>query len=77
MVEAEVLDLVLSGVDLLIGVVKVRFDHECGWVAVAAGGGVVGAGVAALCQDKGDVAVLNHVSIRLKLEREGIVFSPM
>lgn len=57
-VEAEVLDLVVCGVDLLVRVLELGLDDEGGWVAEAAGRGVVGAGVAAFCFDVGDVAVL-------------------
>lgn len=58
MVKAEILDLVVRRVDLLIRVLELRLDDEGGWVAEAAGRGVVGAGVAAFCFDVGDVAVL-------------------
>jgi hypothetical protein len=58
MVEAQELDLVLRGVDLLVGVGEVGFDDKGRGVAVFAGRGVVGAGVAALSQDVGDVAIL-------------------
>lgn len=61
-VEAEVLDLVVRAVDLLIGVLELRLDDKGRWVAEAAGGGVVGAGVATLCFDVGDIAVLMMVS---------------
>lgn len=59
MIEAEIFDLILHGVDLLVGTRKVRLNHEGGRVAIAAGGGVVGARVAALRLDVGNVAVLN------------------
>jgi hypothetical protein len=57
-VEAEVLDLVVGRVDLLVTVLKLRLDHEGGGVAESAGGGVVGASVAAFGLDVGDVTVL-------------------
>jgi hypothetical protein len=57
-IEAEVLDQIVRAVDFLVRVLELRFDDEGGWVAEAAGGGVVGAGVAALGFDVGDVAVL-------------------
>jgi hypothetical protein len=57
-IEAEVLDQIVRAMDFLVRVLKLRFDDEGGWVTEAASGGVVGAGVAALCFDVGDVAVL-------------------
>lgn len=58
MVKAEVLDFVLRRVDPLLRVVKVRFDHKRGRVAVSAGRRVIRASVAALCQHERNVAVL-------------------
>lgn len=60
MIEAQILDLVLRGVDLGIGVAEVGFDDKGSGVAVFAGGGVVGTGVAALGEDVGDCAVLRE-----------------
>jgi hypothetical protein len=57
-VEAQILDLVLGGVDLLIRVLKLRFDDESRGITESAGRGVVGAGVTALGLDVGDIAVL-------------------
>lgn len=59
-IEAEVLDQIVRAVNLLVGVFELRLDDEGGGVAEAAGGGVVGAGVAALGLDVGDVAVLER-----------------
>lgn len=61
-VEAEVLDLVLGRVDLLVAVLELGFDDKGRWVAEAAGRGVVGTGVATLCFDVGNVTVLREVS---------------
>lgn len=47
--------------DLLVGILELRLDDERGWVAEAAGGGVVGAGVAALGLNVWDVAVLRSL----------------
>jgi hypothetical protein len=57
-VEAQILDLVLGRVDLGVAVAEVGLDDEGGREAVFAGGGVVGAGVAASGEDVGDGAVL-------------------
>lgn len=61
-VEAQVLDLVLGGVDLLVRVLELRLDHKRRRVTETAGGGMVGAGVAALGFSVGDVAVLHVIS---------------
>lgn len=58
MIKAQVFNLVFRSVNLGIAVLEVRFDDKGGWVAVFAGGGVVGAGVAAFSEDERDVAVL-------------------
>ncbi len=63
-VEAQKLDFVLGGVDLLVGIGEVGFDDKGGRIAVFAGGGVVGAGVAAFGEDEGDVAVLGRCAMR-------------
>jgi len=57
-VETDVLDLVVGCMDMLVTVLEGRLDHECGGVAESTGRGVVGAGVAALGLDIGDVTVL-------------------
>lgn len=62
MVKAQVLDLVLRGVNFLVGILKLRLDHKRRWVAKPAGGGMVGAGITALGFSVGDVAVLYLVS---------------
>lgn len=49
MIKAQILNLILRGVDLVIGVLKIRLDDKGGGVAVFAGRGVVGAGIAAFC----------------------------
>ena len=61
MVEAQIFNLVLRGMDLLVGIGKVGFDNEGGSVPVFACGGVVGAGVAAFREDVGNIAVLNRI----------------
>lgn len=58
MIKAQILDFIFRGVDLGVTVAEIGFDDKGGWVAVFAGGGVVGAGVAAFGQHEGDVAVL-------------------
>lgn len=60
MVEGEVLDEVVAGVDMAVGVLKGRLDDEGGGVAGLGGRGMVGAGVAALSLDPGDATVLSH-----------------
>lgn len=47
MIKAQVLNLVLCGVNFGVTVAEVGFNDKGGWVAVFASGGVVGAGVAA------------------------------
>lgn len=51
MIEAEVLDLILGGMDLLIGVLKLRLDNECGRVSVPTSRGMIGASIATLGLD--------------------------
>ena len=66
-IEAEVLDQIVRAMDLLVRVLELRLDDECRWVAEAAGRSVVGAGVATLGLDVGNVAVLGRwVSIKKK-----------
>ncbi len=62
MIKTQKLNLILRGMDLGVGVAEVGFDDESRGVAVFAGGGVVGAGVPAFCQDVGDRAVLGWAS---------------
>lgn len=59
-IKAQILDLVLRCVNLAITVFEVRLDYERARVAVLACACVVGACVAALCLDVGDIAVLLH-----------------
>jgi hypothetical protein len=56
-VEAEVLNLVLGGVDLIVAVLEVRLDNERRGVSGLGSAGVVGAGVATLGQNVRDIAV--------------------
>ena len=58
--EAQELDLIFRGVDLLVTVLEVAFDDERAGVAVLARARVVGARVAAFRQHVWDVAVLGH-----------------
>jgi len=56
--EAEILDLILRRMDLLVAPLEIGLDDEGGGIACFGGRGVVGAGVAAFREDVGDVAVL-------------------
>lgn len=58
MVEGEVLDEVVAGVDMAVGVLKGRLDDEGRGVAGLGSRGVVGAGITALGLYPGDAAVL-------------------
>lgn len=57
-IETQIFQFVLGGVDFLVRVLEVGFDHECGWIAGFGGGSVVGAGVAAFREDVRDVTIL-------------------
>lgn len=57
-VKGQVLDGVVAGVDMRVRVLESRLDDKGRWVAGLGGGGVVGAGVAALGLDPRDVTVL-------------------
>lgn len=58
-VKTEVLDEILSGVDLLIRIVEIGFDHKSRRISVPASRSVVGASVAALSLNIRDVAILS------------------
>lgn len=60
MVEAEILNLVLCGVDTLVRELEGGFNDKGRGVAVAAGRGMIRAGIATLGQDIGDVTVLSN-----------------
>lgn len=57
MIEAQVLDLVLSGVNLVVRILKVRFDDEGRRVASFGCAGVIRACVAAFGQNIWDSAI--------------------
>lgn len=57
-VERQILNLILSRVNVGVRVLKLRLDHKCGRIAGLGRRGVVRAGVAALGLDVGDVAIL-------------------
>ena len=57
-VEGEILDEVVGAVDVLVRVGEGGLDHEGGGVAGLGRGRMVGARVAALGLDPGDIAVL-------------------
>ena len=62
--EAEVLDLVVGRVDLLVGVFHLTLSRHGGWETLPAGRGVVRTGVAALGFDERNIAVLVFVSAK-------------
>jgi hypothetical protein len=57
-------DSVLCGVDVFTGVFERTLDYEGRWVASFRCACVIGAGVAALCLDVGDGAVLEKINFR-------------
>ena len=59
-VKAEILNLVLCGVDTLVRELEGGFNDKGRGVAVAAGRGMIRAGIATLGQNIGDVAVLSN-----------------
>jgi len=56
-IERQILNLILGGVDLLIAVLEVTLDDESARIASLGSAGMVAAGVAALGKHEGDVAV--------------------
>ena len=56
--EAQILELVFRGVNLLVGILEVGLDHKSRGIPGLGRRGVVRACVPALCQDVGDLAVL-------------------
>ena len=62
-IKGKVLDAIIRGVDVVVGVFKGRFDDKCRGIASLGGGGVVGAGVPTLRLDPGDAAVLETLSV--------------
>lgn len=58
-VERQVLDVVVGGVDVVVAVLESRLDDKCGWIAGLGGRCVVRAGVSTLGLDEGDIAVLD------------------
>lgn len=62
--EAEVLDLVVGRVDLLVGVFHLTLSRHGGWETLPAGRGVVRTGIAALGFDERNIAVLVFVSAK-------------
>ena len=61
-IETQVLDLIFSSMDLLVTVPKFGLDNKGRRVTVAAGGSMVRAGIAALCFDVGNIAILQGKS---------------
>lgn len=57
-IKAEVLDLIFGAMNLLVRVLKFRFNDEGGRIAVPAGRCMVGAGIPALGLNVGNVAIL-------------------
>jgi hypothetical protein len=60
MVERKVLDVVVGGVDMRVGVLKGGLDDEGGGIAGLGGRSMVRAGIATLGLDPGNVAVLDR-----------------
>ncbi len=57
-VEGQVLDLVVGGVNVVVRVLKGRLDHESRGIACLGGRGVVGAGITAFSFNIGNVTIL-------------------
>lgn len=64
MIERQILNKILSSVNLLVAVFEGRLNDERGGVASFGSGGMVRAGIAALGLDPRDVAVLVFVSLK-------------
>lgn len=64
MVEREVLDVVVGGVDMRVGVLKSGLDDKGGGITGLGGRSMVRAGIATLGLNPGNVAVLDEVSER-------------
>jgi hypothetical protein len=62
--EGQVLDHVVDGVDVVVRVLECRLDDKRTWVAGLVGGGVITAGIAALGLNERNVAVLCLRSVR-------------
>lgn len=65
MIKAQILDRVITGMDMLIRVRKRRLNHKGGRVASLRCRSMVGAGVAAFGLDVRDIAVLVFLSVKL------------
>lgn len=57
-VEAEVLDLILSGMDMVIAILESTLNNECTWVTGLGGAGVIGACITTESLHIRNVAVL-------------------
>lgn len=75
-VKGEMLHDITLSVDVRVQVLKSRFDDECRRIAGLGGRGMVGAGVAALCHDPRDVAVLGARQQRAWEVSQGRVGQP-
>lgn len=71
-VEAQILNLVLGGVDMIIGIGERTLDDESTRVSSLARGRMIGAGISAFSEDVWDITVLE--SSRLASDRGGISY---
>lgn len=61
-IEAQVFDQILRGVNLLVAELELGFNHERRGITVAAGGGVVRAGITTLRLHVWNIAILCGIS---------------
>ena len=64
MIEAQILDLVLRSMDLLVRVLEVRLNDESRWIASLRSTSMIGACIAAPGKDVRDIAVLVEALVR-------------
>ena len=56
--KAESIDGIEGGMDIVVGVGKIRLDDESGWITGLGGGSVIGTGVPATGKNVGDITIL-------------------
>ena len=70
-IEAEILNFIFGGVNLIVRVFEIRFDNKCGWITGLGSRSMVTTRVATLRENVRDVAVLLDVSyVKVVYERE-------
>lgn len=64
-VEAQVFDQIIRGVNVLVAILELGLNDKSRRIAIAAGGCVVGAGIATLGLDKWDITVLESILVSI------------